>query len=291
MAIDFQILHTPVTELGESPSWDAACDRLGYVDLTRGTLHVVDRAGRQLCDPADAGDELAAVVPLAGGQGWLAARASDIGIIDGRGRYERRAMVDLPAGVRLNDGKCDMHGRFWVGSMSRSLEPGLGALFRVDRDGSVTQMVEGLTLSNGLDWSPDGSTFYLVDTIPGLLFAWTFDADRGELHRRRLLSDDLGPGMPDGLAVDLEGRIWIACCGAGVVRVFDPRGRFIEEHPVPVSQPTCPSFAGHDGRTLMVTTATLTLSQDQLAEQPGAGRLLVASVEVGGPPARPAQLT
>ncbi len=126
-------------------------------------------------------------------------------------------------------------------------------------------MDDGITLSNGLGWSPDARTFYLVDTLPGLLYAWDFDLDTGDISGKRLLNGSLGEGaggVADGMAIDDDGNLWIAYCGGGVVRRFGADGRLIDEHVTPMSQPTCSAFGGEDGGTLYVTSASTGLDAD-----------------------------
>lgn len=283
--MEFEALDTPIALLGEGPFWDSRKGCLGFVDILQGRLHLAQEDGTLLRTIQGTGD-LSAAVPIEGvDDQWLVARGSDIGILHSSGDIEVLANTGEGPGLRLNDGKCDARGRFWVGSMHGDLKLGMGALYRFGSDGDLTRMESGITLSNGLGWSPDNSTFYLIDTIPGLLFAWDFDLDSGELSRKRLLSDAVGPGMPDGLAVDNNGDLWIAILDGSVVRRFSSDGDLIEEYPVPVSLPTCPAFGGPDGMTLYVTSASVGLDAPALALQPSAGRVLVGRPGVGGPPA------
>jgi sugar lactone lactonase YvrE len=282
----FDVLDTPPTELGEGPFWDVQRNQLGFVDITQGRLHLVDETGREV-DRIEVAGDLSAAVPLRDRpSSWLVANGNAVAVLDREGSVTHVADTQgAPMGrVRLNDGKCDANGRFWVGSMSQDLVPGLGRLYRIDGEGTCRVADEGLTLSNGLGWSPDSSRFYLIDTIPGILFVWDFDLDAGEIRNKRVLSDSLGTGLADGLTVDSAGRIWVAFCGSGVIRCFDDRGRLLAEYETPVSQPTCPTFGGADGKTLFVTSATVTLSQEALANEP-AGRVLAMADTLGGPTA------
>lgn len=282
--MDFDVLATPATELGEGPFWDEQTQRLGLVDLVRGRLMIVDGEGHPEVDVSVAG-ELSLAVPVEGREGaWLVAAGNRVGVLTADGAFVELASTSYDPEVRLNDGKCDRRGRLWVGSMSRTLQPGRGVLYRVDPDGLVTPMAEGLTLSNGLGWSPDGATFYLIDTIPGELIAWDFDDDSGTISNRRIVTNEMGPGMPDGLAIDENGDIWVALCGGGVVKQFSATGEWRADHPTPITLPTCPVFGGDDLKTLFVTSATMTLSDEQLLAEP-AGRVLVARCDVPGLPA------
>lgn len=279
--MEFTVLTIPPTDLGEGPFWDAQCGRLGLVDLVNGRLMVVDKDGHPEIDLMIDG-ELSLAVPIEGHpNSWLVAAGNRVGVLTDDGMFSTIAETSDDPKVRLNDGKCDRRGRLWVGSMSRSLEVGRGALYRVDTSGAVTTMADELTLSNGMGWSPDGRTFYLIDTIPGELIAWDFDEEVGMISNRRVVNSDMGPGMPDGLDIDENGDIWVAICGGGIVKQFSGAGRWLADHPTPVTLPTCPVFGGNDRRTLYVTSARVTLSEDQLDAEP-AGMVLAARTETAG---------
>ena len=116
--------------------------------------------------------------------------------------------------VRMNDGACDAQGRFWAGTMAYDESPGAGALYRLELDGSCTTVLTGLTIANGIGWSPDGSTMYLNDSGTGCLETFRFDSDSGAITDRRTLVRSDQPGVvPDGLTVDAEGGIWVALVG------------------------------------------------------------------------------
>lgn len=282
--MEFDVLETPTTELGEGPFWDAESRRLGFVDLVRGRLVIVDEHGRPEIDLSLEG-ELSLAIPVQGREGaWLVATGNRVGVLTSDGSFSLIASTSDDSGVRLNDGKCDRQGRLWVGSMSRTMELGRGALYRVDPSGAVVRMAGGLTLSNGMGWSPDGGTFYLIDTIPGELLAWDFDDESGAISNRRVLTSDMGPGMPDGLDIDENGDIWVASCGGGVVKQYSGSGEWLADHVTPVTLPTCPVFGGDDRKTLYVTSATMTLSEEQLSQEP-AGLVLMSRCEVAGLPA------
>jgi sugar lactone lactonase YvrE len=188
----------------------------------------------------------------------------------------------------MNDGACDPAGRFWAGSMAYDLAPGLGSLHVLDVDGSVRTVLTGLTISNGIGWSPDGGTMYLVDSGPKTVEAFDFDVDRGEISRRRTLVriDEGGPG-PDGLTVDDEGQLWVAVYGGAALRRYTPSGREVARVRLPVSQPTSCWFGGPGRDLLFVTTCWEHLDATQRAAQPDAGRVFLARPRATGPPATP----
>lgn len=171
-------------------------------------------------------------------------------------------IVDPEAGLtanRLNDGRCDPQGRFWCGSMTpgNSGPACNGALYRLDVDGQCTRIVDGLATSNGLAFSPDGSTMYVSDSHPRVRTIWAFDFDSfsGLPFNRRVFAETAGmPGRPDGAAVDVDGCYWSAAVDGGELVRYAPSGRVDRRVPMPVPRPTMPAFGGADLRTLYVTS-------------------------------------
>ena len=145
----------------------------------------------------------------------------------------------------MNDAACDPQGRFWAGTLADDHRAGGGALYRLDPYGATELVRDGLTISNGLGWSPDGGTMYLVDSGPRVVHAFAFDGERGTISAQRVLltvSEDVG--APDGLAVDAAGDLWVAIYGGGRVDRYSPDGALRETLSVPAEQSTCCAFAG-----------------------------------------------
>jgi sugar lactone lactonase YvrE len=184
-------------------------------------------------------------------------------------------------GVRMNDGGCDPAGRFFCGSMAYDESPGRGALYRFDPDGTVTPVLAGLTISNGIAWTPDGSTCVYVDTGTGRVDAFDYDVRSATLSGRRpLVEVDPDHGMPDGLALDAEGGIWVALWQGGAVHRYTPEGRLDAVVELPARQVTACAFGGPDRDRLFVTTSRLGLAD----AEPSAGAVFVADVGVRGAP-------
>jgi sugar lactone lactonase YvrE len=269
--------------LGECPVWDPQRRRLAWADVYNHWVHAFDPShGEDL--RFDAGD-LVSAIALSGLDRWLVAVRDRLVHLDLAART-LRPFATLPLTdreARLNDGKCDAKGRFWVGSISD--EPGCAALYRCDPDGSVQVMETGLTISNGLGWSPDGETFYLTDSPRKIIYAYDFDLARGSLSKRRVLVD-LGaePVEPDGLAVDRDGRIWSALWNGWAIVCFDAGGRELERIRLPVQRPTSPAFGGDALSDLYVTSASVGLDQKEIERGFQAGDLFrIATSTVGLP--------
>jgi sugar lactone lactonase YvrE len=272
-------------DVGESPSWDARAAVLRFVDMSRGIVYRHDPADGSLSS-CEVGQEVGAVVVREAG-GIAAAVRDGIGFVDeATGALELIAPIelDLP-GNRMNDAKCDPAGRLWAGTMSFDFTAGAGSLYRVLPDHSFTRVVENVTISNGLGWSPDGDRMYYTDTAAGSIDVFDFELATGELaNRRRLLDFAPGDGMPDGMAVDAEGHIWVALFGGGCIRRYTPGGLLVDRIELPVSQPTSVAFGGDGLHDLYITTATYQLTAEQLAEQPLAGATFVCRPGVTGVP-------
>jgi sugar lactone lactonase YvrE len=276
-------------ELGERPLWDAARGCLIWVDILAGHLHQYrPGAGDQVVHMA--GVAVGAAGLRAGG-GYVLAAADGFRLVgaDGTADGDPLRPPGMAADIRFNDGACDPAGRFWGGTVARDRRPGAGALYRLDAGGGITTMLEDVTESNGLGWSPDGGTFYYIDSGEPRprIRAFPCDLAAGTLGLPRdLVQPPAEHGIPDGLTVDADGCLWVAFWGGHAVRRYSPGGELLAELPVPVSQPSCPAFGGPDLEDLYVTTAWEDMTQAQRAAEPLAGHLLHTRVEeVRGQPA------
>lgn len=223
------------------------------------------------------------------GEGFVLAAADGFRRVDAKGRTVWGPLKPhgMPDDARFNDGACDPQGRFFAGTVTGDLRPGAGALYRLDSDGSIHTILEGVTESNGLGWSPEGSTFYYVDSgEPGpRIRAFTFDADTGTLGTSRdLVSFDPGDGVPDGLTIDNEGRLWVAMWGGSEVRHYDADGRLLERRSLPVRRVTCPGFGGERLEDLYVTTAREGMDAADRQTEPLAGHLFRMRPDARGLP-------
>ncbi|MGI9179267.1 MAG: SMP-30/gluconolactonase/LRE family protein [Longimicrobiaceae bacterium] len=267
--------------LGEGPVWDEMTQTLFWVDIYNHRVHQFfpERESSRSFDVGEVVGSLAVIDP----QTLLLALRHQLARLDlATGEVERLITVEegKPRN-RLNDGKCDSRGRFWIGSMSR--EEGEAALYRYDPGGSLHVMETGLTISNGLGWSPDGKTFYLTDSPEKTIYAYDFDAATGEISGRRVLVDLSGESsVPDGLSVDGEGHIWSAQWDGWCVIRFAPDGREVLRVPMPVKRPTSCAFGGTERTQLYVTSASIDMSEEQIEENVSAGDLFCLEARVAG---------
>jgi sugar lactone lactonase YvrE len=263
--------------LGEGPYWVPEDDCLLWVDIIGGKLHRTYFPSGETAT-MDLGS-VSAAFPAVGG-GILTAGGSRLALHLPAERGERwtvRVIAEVPAreGIRFNDAGVDPAGRVWVGSMHTDESEPLGALYRLDAGGVLTTVVKGVTVSNGLGWSPDGSRMYYADSPMRRIDMFDYDPATGEAFQRRVLADlSAFDGVPDGLTVDADGFLWVAIWGGGVLRRFTPDGTQDAVIEVPVSQPTSCAFGGPGMTDLYVTTASVGLTEAELRQQPLAGRLL-----------------
>jgi sugar lactone lactonase YvrE len=269
--------------LGECPIWDPGRQQLAWVDIYNHRVHQFDpgSGGDQYFETQD----VVAAIALAGGERLLIAMRDRLAFLDLRsGEIESLCRVKFPhPETRFNDGKCDTRGRFWIGSVSD--EPGHAELYRYDADGSVHIMETGLTIANGLGWSPDDQTFYLTDSPKRQIFAYRFDSESGTLSDRRVVVDLTDEEVePDGLAIDAKGNLWSALWDGWCVVCFDPEGKELERIRLPVQRPTSLAFGGADLTDLYVTTASIGLSQKEVQRGFYAGDLFRIATRYAGLP-------
>lgn len=273
-------------ELGECPVWCGEEQALYWIDIHAGRLNRFD--------PRTAENRVW-TLPEAIGSFALAADGSVlVALKSGLSRYDlhtgqltrlARPEAHLPNN-RLNDGRCDAQGRFWVGSMEDPVDPAgpKGALYRFDADHRSTRMTGGLFVANGLAFSPDGRTLYHSDSYQAVrsIWAWDLDPDEGAISNRRLFVDTSDmPGRPDGAAVDADGCYWMAGNDGWEIVRFTPEGRIDRCIALPVAKPSMLAFGGPGLDIIYVTSIRPAAG---LENQPLAGSLFAVRAGVVGLP-------
>jgi sugar lactone lactonase YvrE len=299
-----EILYPAHALLGESPVWHHGEKRLYWLDIEGLRLHCFDPAGGK-----DESFPLATLTgclaPCRNGNFLLAAQtgieevrlgANGIEAVGANAKIHPES--EIPEN-RYNDGKCSPEGRFWFGSLNKHRQSGRASLYVLDGRGCRTA-VSGATNSNGLGWSPDGKTFYWIDTPTLRVDAFDYDADEGQLRNRRTVirfpetggeiagaAGNTGKnfGRPDGMAVDSDGMVWIAHWLGGRVTRWNPaNGTLLETVWVPVSRVTSLTFGGLELKTLFITTAGFGLTPEIQPYEPHAGGLFVYESGISGLP-------
>jgi sugar lactone lactonase YvrE len=272
-------------ELGEGPVWHD--DALWCVDINAGRLHRLD-ADKTRDRSWKIGDSLGAAVPATDGR-WLAVRRHDLAWFnpaDGSVTAWATPPEQPPFPWRFNDAKCDPAGRLWVGNLDNEhRRPGC-ALYCFEGPGAFHRRLDGVTLSNGLGWSPDGSRAYYVDTTTRQVDVFNFDLARGTLSERRPLTTFTErEGYPDGLTIDVEGHLWLAMFGgSGVLRLHHTTGERLARVRLPVSQATSCTFGGPGLGQLFITSAAENFTAVDRSREPAAGDIFVCEPGVAGRP-------
>ena len=275
-------------DLAEGPHWWAEKGVLLWVDIEASRVGLFDPVtglNRFLVVPSHVG----AVVPMSDGELLVATAQGfvrlhpDSGVVSSLQDPEE----DRP-GNRFNDGKCDPWGRFWAGSMAYDFAAGAGSLWRVNADFSCVRQKQGLTISNGLAWSQDRGTLYLIDspTRQVLAFPLTPSGDLLGEATACITIPKAWDALPDGMCIDAEGKLWIALFGGGAVTRWDPvSGLLLERLELPCRQVTSCCFGGPNLDQLFVTTARQEMDAAAIKAEPLAGGLFQAEVGVKGLPA------
>ncbi len=267
--------------LGEGALWDPGLGRLLWVDIVGHRVHSLDPS-TGAHDGHDVGDDVGAVVVARNGRLLVALRDRLASLDPATGTLATVVPVEADRpDTRCNDGKCDPAGRFWVGTMVEGAARDTAALYCLDPELALRRRLDGVTLSNGLAWSGDGTRLYYIDTPRQRVDEFAFDAVTGELGARRVVLE-IPPalGAPDGMTIDAEDQLWIALWGGGaVIRVDPAAGRITERVAVPATNVTSCAFGGGSLDQLFVTTARVGRSDVELAREPHAGALY--RVEVG----------
>ncbi|GLZ12214.1 calcium-binding protein [Actinomadura sp. NBRC 104425] len=292
------VLDGPWTAVEGAGPWElgeglrATADGLVAVDLLAGRLYRLEPTVLVARLPFPLG-AVAPVEAADGWNGWIAAAGTGIALLPATGadqdvRWLARPEDGAPTAMRMNDGAADPHGRFWAGSMAYDGTRGAGTLYRVDRDGTVTAAMGGLTIPNGPAFTADGRTMYLADSALGVIYRIPVDPASGALGEREVFAR-VPDGEPDGMTVDGEGCLWSAVWGAAQVHRYAPSGERLAVLPVPAEQPTSVCLTPEPPYRVVLTTARYGLGDRP--EDAADGRVLAAPTSVPGRPAAPFRFT
>lgn len=278
-----QLLVDSRCHLAESPRWDDRGGGLLWVDLDDGVLWRWSPDGGT--NHTALGRSTGVATPRRDG-GLITAGPGGFVWVDDSGRPGRVVDVDEDwSTMRMNDGACDPAGRLVCGSTPREAGSRPGSLYQLSGDGTVRVLLTGLRMSNGLGWSPDGRSLHLIDSLAYSVSTYDYSPEPGEVGALRdVFRLDPAVGMPDGLAVDADGLLWIAVWGGGCVTRFTPDGHHVDDIAVPARYVTSCSFGGVAGDELFITTARWDLDGAELAAEPAAGGVFHCRVGVRGQP-------
>jgi len=271
-AMNIRAISEVVSDLSEGPIWSAETNSVTWTDITQNTFYTAD---------IDTGKTLSFGVPCMVGAiahskdgSYIAATQKGFARISVEGKYFPLHSF-LPDDMRMNDGKVDPSGRFWAGSVALSFEKGRGSLYVLEKDNSYHNILDDVTLSNGMGWNPDAQYFYYIDSIPGVLKRFDYDSDKGHISSPiDLITFNTSCGIPDGMSVTSDGKIVIALWDGGRIEIYEPSGAKVSEIKLGVSRPTSCTFAGPNRDVLIVSTASQGIDR---ADEPLAGKILAVT--------------
>jgi sugar lactone lactonase YvrE len=269
--------------LGEGPHWDAASGRLIWVDLHAGFIRSMDPDRGEL-ESTEIGDPTNFAIPTAGGA-TVVGRYHTVEVVDGSGSTVVATVDPDEDDLRINDGKCDAAGRLVFGTMSMTRRIGFSSLYSLTPGGALSVLADGVSLSNGIGFDAAGERLYHVDSDAQAILVHDYDLDTGAAtNRREFASIPKETGLPDGLAVDVDGGVWVALMWGGTLHRYAPDGSLTEVVETPLYCPTSVAFGGPDLRTLFVTSSSW-LKDDPKENPELCGALLVLEPGVAGVPA------
>ena len=251
MQID--VLSQVWSEVGEGPIWNEAKRTITWVDITGKKWHRL---------AIDSGSVETHSVPTMLGAAVETNNGELLGAVE-EGFAKMNLNKDgyfvthnfLPEEERMNDAKADAKCRWWSGSNAIDFTAGAGKLHKLDLEGNVTVMEQGLTLPNGLGWSPDNRYFYFIDTFARSMYRYDFDLEAGQISNRSLFIEFADDGsFPDGMCVASDGTLFVAMWSGARIEVFSANGKSLESIKMPVKSPTSCAFGGNKGETLIVTS-------------------------------------
>ena len=271
-------------QLGEGAFWNYKTQEFYWVDIEGKQLHIYDPAtktNRSFPTPSRVGTvvpqtDSTAVIALEDGIYIINTQNGNITLLS---EVEKEMTVN-----RFNDGKCDPNGNLWVGSMHLDQTAHMGSVYKISETGTTTKMIDSVTISNGLVWTKDATTFYYIDTPTGKIQAYDYDSQTATISNERTavtISEEIG--FPDGMAIDAEDMLWVGLWNGNAVARFNPKtGEMISKIEVPAHNVTACAFGGENLDKLYITTASVDMTQEESAKYPLAGSLFVAVPGVKG---------
>lgn len=284
----FTLLHEVACKnvLGEGVQWNERDQSVWWTDIQSSLIYRFTPATEQLtswrtperiaCFAFSASDKRL-LVAAASGIAWLTLETGEV-------EWLVRPELHM-SGNRLNDGRVDRQGRFWVGGVVETRGSPEQSTSLYCFDGELRTALGGLTISNALCWCADGTRLYHADSPTGRIMQYPFDPQTGAIVGAGKLFAAMEPGVePDGACIDSEDCLWNAVWGSAQVRRYSPAGQQLIALNLPFSQPTCVAFGGPDLTWLIITSATQGLTEECLRSQPQAGNLLIYQTDIRGLP-------
>ena len=273
--------------LGEGVTWRATDKTIWWADIEGCRLHCLSWPSQALKTYSTPGRVGSFSFLEGDDERLLIACENRMGIftpVTGHVDWLGPPITSVSGQTRLNDGRTDPRGRFWVGTMVEGdPDAGIlaGKLYCIEPDGTARPVLGGIHISNGLSWSESGDVIYFADSPTGRVFRAPYDIEHGVAGIFRPFARFSGE-VPDGAATDAQGNYWTALWGGSRIAALSPDGDEIAELKLPVSQPTCVTFAGEGLNLLCISSAKQGLSPKKQKNQPHAGSLFIYLTNIVG---------
>ncbi len=270
-----EIEYEIASDLGEGALWNYKTQELYWIDIEKKLLHIYNpktKENKAINMPSRIGT----VVPVNSEEVLSALEDGIYKTNLKNGTSELFIdMKEALKGCRLNDGKCDPNGRFWVGSMHWEQKKGHAKLFSVNKKGELATKIDSVTISNGIVWTSDKSIMYYIDTPTSQIKAFDYNNETGEISNGRVAVElEQSLGFPDGMAIDEEDMLWVGMWnGNAVIRCNPKTGKVIQKIPVPAHNVTSCAFGGDNLDILYITSAKIDMTEDELRNYPHSGSL------------------
>lgn len=265
--------------LGEGPIWDAKTQTLYWVDILEKRIYADNELFIEL-------DDLIGCIALSkNGHFILGKRASFVDFEPVTGQQTNLYLLNESAINRMNDGKCDPAGRLIAGTMAMNETDPTGNLYSFNGK-QAEVLLRGVTISNGMAWSPNHQIFYYIDTPTREVKAFEYDVKTGELGNSRVaIRIPKSFGWPDGMTSDTQGNVWIAMWGGAQITKWNPNnGQLLEKISVPALNTSCCVFGGKNMNELFITSARHAMSEEDINNYPLSGGLFKSVTDVEGMP-------
>ncbi|HVW97765.1 MAG TPA: SMP-30/gluconolactonase/LRE family protein [Mucilaginibacter sp.] len=279
-----ELLYQAGAKLGEGALWNHDTQKLYWVDIEDRTFNILDPNSKENKAYSTV-KRVGTVVPA--GAGFVLVALEDgiaaIDLSDGTIEYKLETDFHLEFDRRFNDGKCDPNGYFWVGTHSMSGKRGESSLYRISPDLKIEEKISGVSISNGIVWTEDKNLMYYIDTPTGQIVQYDFGQDSEISNKKIAIEIPRDMGDPDGMAIDREGKLWVALWdGFCVVRCDPETGEIIQKIEVPAPKVTSCTFGGPDMDILYITTASVEMTYEDMQRYPLSGGIFSVKPGVKG---------
>lgn len=278
-----ELFYEDKNELGEGAIWNHERGEFWSIDIEGKKWFQLDVANKsQIVHQLD--QRIGTIVPSTDGRAVLALQDGIYFYDVETGEMELIASPEAHLdSIRFNDGKCDPSGRLWVGSMHLEQIEDAAALYKISGDKSAVQMLDSITISNGIVWSSDKKTMYYIDTPDGKIRVFDYDDESGTISNERSMMDFKKYGFPDGSTIDADDNLWVCLWnGNGVLQIDTNTGEVIGRVNVPAHNITSCAFGGQNLDSLFITSARVDMSEAELDSLPLSGSVFVAVPGVKG---------